>query len=301
MEIVPTRYDDLDRASSLQVGDQIVIIRGGLFYRFDRELATKADIPAPIEAATSPPGTLVGGQSGTVGTSTRYAREDHTHTLPSSAAGPNNGKLTVKQSNKTVIEFSANQSSNVDVTIDGIPLGVICMWSGFLANIPKGWSLCNGQTVNSIVTPDLRGRFVVGTGHNGTASNGAPSAVLDDAWDSSYAQTANMSVRRGGFRRVQLEIKELPKHNHTYNNIFNKLTANAADVAISINGQAARATVTNMDTNVGNGEIQVGNMNIAAGNAQWRDATMQSVGNDEPHENRPPWMALAYIMKTGND
>ena len=32
-------------------------------------------------------------------------------------------------------------------------------------NIPKGWAECNGQTVNGIKTPDLRGRFILGVGN----------------------------------------------------------------------------------------------------------------------------------------
>jgi len=42
--------------------------------------------------------------------------------------------------------------------IQGIPSGVIMMWSGAADAIPSGFVLCNGQ--NS--TPDLRNRFVVG-------------------------------------------------------------------------------------------------------------------------------------------
>ena len=38
------------------------------------------------------------------------------------------------------------------------PSGVIAMWSGPLASIPQGWSLCDGTNG----TPDLRSRFLVG-------------------------------------------------------------------------------------------------------------------------------------------
>ena len=41
---------------------------------------------------------------------------------------------------------------------DGIPTGVIVMWSGSVATIPSGFVLCDGN--NS--TPDLRDRFIVG-------------------------------------------------------------------------------------------------------------------------------------------
>ena len=43
---------------------------------------------------------------------------------------------------------------------DGLPSGVIVMWSGELDAIPSGWALCDGSNG----TPDLRDRFVLGVG-----------------------------------------------------------------------------------------------------------------------------------------
>ena len=40
------------------------------------------------------------------------------------------------------------------------PIGTITLWSGLVANIPAGWSLCDG----SGGTPDLRSKFVQGAG-----------------------------------------------------------------------------------------------------------------------------------------
>lgn len=45
-----------------------------------------------------------------------------------------------------------------------VPLGVIALWYSAIADIPLGWTLCNGDTVNGLVTPDLRNVFVVGAG-----------------------------------------------------------------------------------------------------------------------------------------
>jgi hypothetical protein len=41
-----------------------------------------------------------------------------------------------------------------------IPQGGIIMWSGAIADIPLGWTLCDGKPG----TPDLRDRFVIGSG-----------------------------------------------------------------------------------------------------------------------------------------
>ena len=41
-----------------------------------------------------------------------------------------------------------------------VPAGAIVMWSGSIASIPTGYVICNGSNG----TPDLRDRFVVGSG-----------------------------------------------------------------------------------------------------------------------------------------
>lgn len=46
------------------------------------------------------------------------------------------------------------------VLANGVPSGVILLWSGSVASIPTGWLLCNGSNG----TPDLRSRFIVGAG-----------------------------------------------------------------------------------------------------------------------------------------
>jgi hypothetical protein len=41
-----------------------------------------------------------------------------------------------------------------------VPVGIIAMWAGLEEDVPAGWSLCNGENG----TPDLRNRFIVGSG-----------------------------------------------------------------------------------------------------------------------------------------
>jgi microcystin-dependent protein len=44
------------------------------------------------------------------------------------------------------------------------PVGSIVMWSGTSVDQPDGWAFCDGSVVNGYRTPDLRGRFIVGSG-----------------------------------------------------------------------------------------------------------------------------------------
>lgn len=64
-------------------------------------------------------------------------------------------------------ESSISQSTDGYTTTSGIiPVGGIIMWSGGINSIPKGWTICNGATVNGITTPNLTDKFVVGVGYN---------------------------------------------------------------------------------------------------------------------------------------
>lgn len=44
------------------------------------------------------------------------------------------------------------------------PVGTILMWGGTIATIPPGWTLCDGRTVGSVVTPNLIDKFVRAAG-----------------------------------------------------------------------------------------------------------------------------------------
>ncbi len=71
-----------------------------------------------------------------------------------------------------------------------LPQGIIVMWSG--SEPPEGWAICDGTNG----TPDLRGRFVVGT----------KATELDFQY----------SGKTGGTKRVTLTVDQIPPHTHTY-------------------------------------------------------------------------------------
>lgn len=70
--------------------------------------------------------------------------------------------------------------------------GIICFWKGSIASIPAGWSLCDGRTVNGVVTPNLVGYFAVGAAASGVPTPGST----------------------GGSTTATLSLSNLPSHNH---------------------------------------------------------------------------------------
>jgi len=165
-----------------------------------------------------------------------------------------------------IVNSTANQIQEIgtsdSLTGNGIiPVGGIIMWSGTIANIPTGWALCNGS--NS--TPDLRNRFIVGAhsgAGNGTVATAGPTFSVTTGVLSADYTPGNA----GGETAHQLTIAELASHTHTYNGGQLK----------SLAGDGAGA------------DDYANGANLATGSA----------GSDNYHENRPPYYALAFIMRT---
>jgi len=144
--------------------------------------------------------------------------------------------------------------------IVSIPTGVIVMWSG--TTIPSGWALCDGT--NS--TPDLRNRFIVGandaskTGITTQTGPGfnATTGVIDDTYEPGDI---------GGETSHQLTVAELAAHTHS--ELYNTPSS---------------------------GQDQAGSGSGDNDNTSSRQTG--SEGSNHFHENRPPYYALAFIMKT---
>ncbi len=144
-----------------------------------------------------------------------------------------------------------------------IPVGGIIMWSGTIAAISSltGWALCNGSNG----TPDLRNRFIVGA-HSGvgigTSAIAGPGITTNTATNPDYTP-GNV----GGETSHQLTIEELASHTHTF--------VNAPGIVTRSEGGNGSSIFSNPFT-----------------------GTTSSTGSSNFHENRPPYYALAFIMRT---
>ena len=157
------------------------------------------------------------------------------------------------------------------ITSSLFPAGGIILWSGSTASIPSGWVLCNGS--NS--TPDLRDRFVVGAG-------------------SSYAVNAT-----GGASSVTLATSQIPAHNHSASS-SSSTTINDSGHSHSISAVRPTESGNTISTSTG-GTAVTASTNSATTGITASTSTSTSIGNTGgggSHENRPPYYALAYIMKT---
>jgi microcystin-dependent protein len=181
------------------------------------------------------------------------------------------------------IANNAVTTSKIDFGTALVPLGAILMWSGVTA--PSGYQLCNNSELpfNSPLrsptvtkTPDLRDRFIVGAGNGYAVGN------------------------TGGDNSVALGFNNVPKHSHGVINVSdpgNHYHGAYTEWGFDVEGNKSAAR---FDVNDGppfkdiKGDMGAGShthtitIDTAFGNAQ---------GGTDAHENRPPYYALAFIMR----
>ena len=174
--------------------------------------------------------------------------------------------------------------------------GMIILWSGNTGNIPSGFVLCDGNNG----TPNLTDRFIVGAG-------------------AAYSPGAT-----GGNDQQTLSLSQMPSHSHTINNHNHSFSASATtgNPNTSLTGSVTRIAETYAGAGTASGIFSktgnisspltpsrvdssgAGGFSIDAththsgttGNPSDRGTNTQGSGSS--HENRPPYYALCYIMKT---
>ena len=164
--------------------------------------------------------------------------------------------------------------------VEGVPAGVITMWSGSVATIPSGWAICDGNNG----TPNLTGRFVI-------------HADADTAGTYNVGDTGG-STTTGAHT---LTTAEIPSHTHSVDppsTSTNNNTHNHSSSANSVGGDlvtVGSGGANGADNgNVTGSNTHSHNVNIAAFNS-----AATGGGGSHSHTNTiPPYYALAYIMKT---
>ena len=197
-----------------------------------------------------------------------------------------------KENFNTLTSISQNELNNIKTVFDNLQntttinnlnltgdfnfktfKGIIVTWSGPISKIPSGWGLCDGTVYTALdgsklPSPDLRSKFILGASKPNTSTNG-----YVDGWgpkgQPSYPGlplTPRQVKDQGGEETHQLKWYEMPKHNHSFTNV---LTWHDG-----VHGSIES----------GNGATNV-----------WEASGI--TGSYAPHNNMPPYYALAFIIK----
>ncbi|MBC7412373.1 MAG: hypothetical protein H7331_07955 [Bacteroidia bacterium] len=161
--------------------------------------------------------------------------------------------------------------------VNGLPPGVIVMWSGAISNIPAGWAFCDG----TLGTPDLRDRFIVASG------------------------TSNLVNTTGGTDALTLTPAQLPAHIHTATtstdgNHFHGNGPNSAGVFYSDPLPAEHGSGFTTGAQFADGGasgISRGGFQTSTDGNHTHTLTTDAMPAANAFDNRPAYYTLAYIMK----
>ena len=214
-----------------------------------------------------------------------------------------NTQVTMNQNNITdnTNNISILQTQTADLIATILPSGLVMLWSGQIVDIPDGWALCDGSTYNksdgsgTIISPDLRNRFIVGAGNEYNVDN------------------------LGGEKEHTLTISELPSHKHSDGTLYTSSSGyHSHSASTSTTGdhthtfshpkktEILRIFADGNDWSILDFNEQTGSsgshshsvtVNSAGSHTHSIMGETGAVGGNTAHENRPPYYALAYIIK----
>ena len=245
---------------------------GGQFKDGDGNFGTSGQVLSSdgTDTAWINAGSLTAGAAAEVGVSAATASANHFITMVDTASGNENIRvdtdLTYNPVTNTLNVPNISGNGSGLSGIEAFVTGMIILWYGNTGNIPTGFVLCDGS--NS--TPDLRDRFVVGAGSGYSPGNtgGNSSVTLSESQLPSHNHSASSSVND-------------PGHHHEYIDQYVVIDNGYRPWPASNNDCAQR----NIDTTNATTGITV-------------STTIGNTGSGSAIENRPPYYALCYIMKT---
>lgn len=241
-----------------------------------------------------------------------------------------NGAVSIKYNNATKL---ATTSSGISVTgtvaattftgdgssltgIEGVPSGVIAMWSGQTTAIPSGWVLCDGN--NS--TPNLVDKFIMGaSASNELSTGGANSLSLASGNIPSHTHSFSATSGAGGAHNHSGSTSNTGAHTHSGNtNNTGAHTHSMSNLGgLAHPGQngnqgntsgwkrsggettgSAGAHSHNLSINSAGAHSHNLTINNSSTHTHSVSGTTGSTGSGSAFDNRPAFMALAFIMKT---
>jgi hypothetical protein len=204
------------------------------------------------------------------------------------------GEVTLSHTQlNSLLQYVADVEGGLISTLSLFPAGGIILWSGTINAIPTGWTLCNGENG----TPDLRDRFVVGAA--GTLTVGATGGVAGNTVSLPHTHTVTVESHA-------LTTNQIPAHSH--NSWIRAGFERMGSFATGLVAPGSTAGQTPEGEGIPSGPSPDTELNSTAtttpavsttggGGGHSHGASAGTATPTQSLENRPPYFALAYIMK----
>lgn len=214
------------------------------------------------------------------------------------------GNLPSSGSDGQVLTKKTN--ANYDTQWSSVPpVGTVLMWAGASDAVPSGYLLCDGAAVSrteyaalfstlgtafgvgdgstTFLLPDLRARFVFGA--NSTYTRGETGGEVNHTLTASEMPVHSHSCSDGGSHTHTME----PGGEHTH--------SSGASGTISVSkgdGTSGTSTVGKGGTaDTGSAGLHTHELGTASDHTH----SIGNVGGGNAHNNMPPYIALAYIIR----
>jgi len=155
---------------------------------------------------------------------------------------------------------------------------------------PRGWAMCAGQTMSTAQNTALFSLLGTTFGGNGQTTFNLPD--LRGRLALSFGQGPGLSAyslgAAGGQESHQLLTSEVPTHSHTLN--------------ATNNGQANGTNIPSAGVRMGSGYGMEANNPVenvysnAAPTVAMAAGAVGTAGNNQPHENRMPYLTINYCI-----
>lgn len=184
------------------------------------------------------------------------------------------------------VTATAARMNEVFNSASQVPQGAIVLWSS--TNLPTGWVECNGQTVNGITTPDMRGLFVRGVDSENTvgATGGNDSPLLSE----------HLEVGGHALSMAELPAQGVGYRDRYYPEENNKLVSEGAS---NITPNDSPNTIgSNASDSDNDAMLYVDSTTDNLGQGVTHDHPITDVVAN-PFDNRPAYISLRYICYVG--
>jgi hypothetical protein len=171
------------------------------------------------------------------------------------------------------------------------------MWTG--STVPSAnWALCDGTTYGSITTPDLRNRFILGSGTNPVNTTGGSTTITTNNLP---AHNHAININDPGHTHGVTDPGHThgvsdPGHSHTEQLFFSTTSVNVSNIAPLVSAASGNNIPQPTTTNPTGITINSTAVGISINNNFTSiSATSQNTGGGQPY--LPPYYVLAFIMR----